>query len=178
MAKDQVKAADGTVSAEANKLERFKRIETDRFMFNANKGCTKPLVGYLINMIPMTPIKGREWEAFVIKTTEPTLALNRDKELIEVSAGSEVLIPATHQLAQHFERAVAQPTIVFEVYIRPTKKIPVGGGQEMWMYDLRANPNGVLRKNFGVGAMISQPQAPMLPSKGHDMAEAADDIPF
>lgn len=166
---------------------RFKKIETDRYMFNANKG-SKILVGYLINLIPMAPIKGREWEAFVVKLTEPCLALDREKNLVEVPVGGEVLIPATHQLAQHFQRVATQPNAVYEVMIEPKKKIDIGAGQSMWTYELGANANAKSIKNrnqFGTAALLGFTDPAVvnaLPAKGQTTAESidttAEEIPF
>jgi hypothetical protein len=176
--------------------DRFRKIETDRFMYNANKGCTKPLVGYLLNLVPMPPIaRGKDkqgnlitqdWDSFLSKTTEPTLALDREKKLVDVPVGSEVLVPATFQLSQHFTKVSSHAELCFEVYIEPKKKIDVGAGQTMWIYDLGANTsNAKKRMEFGAASMLGSPVQHVLPPRGQSTAEDAgsgqnesDEIPF
>lgn len=163
--------------------ERFKKIETERYMYSPNGGCLDPLVGYLINLIAMPPIKDRDWNAFVIRTTEETKVLDRDKKLITAPKGSEVLIPATYQLVQILEKASLQPDRVYEVFIKPSKKIPVGGGQTMWTFELGADMAKPLpRGKFGPSAMLGgSEQIKQLPARTADNAETAggdDDIPF
>jgi len=165
---------------------RFQQIATERFMFNAQKCYADlpaaqrlPLVGYLLNMIPMPPIKGREWEACVVRTTEPCNVVNREKQVIKVDAGSEVLIPATDQISRFLAKAATHPGMVFEVSIRPNKKIDIGGGQTMWTYDLGANPRPIPRTKFGVAGLLEGAgDAPALPAAGGEAAAGDDDIPF
>lgn len=173
-------------------MSRFEKIETDRWMWNPNKGCTMPLVGYLINMIPMPPMQMgkelREWECFLIKTTEETLGIDRVESQKDnptpkdVPIGSEVLVPATFLLTQHLERAAGHPNVCFEVYIAPREKMNIGRGQTMWLYDLGANmKTPKLRKEFGTSAMLGGPSDGVraLPAKGQAVAEqAGNDIPF
>jgi len=193
MAKNQEKSNVGPSEesqvADAGMWERFKRIETDRFMFNPNKGCTGMLVGYLINVIPMPPIeRGRQlqdWECFVVKTTEICKGLNREGDVLDIPVGSEVLIPSTFALGQHFTRVASHPKMCWEVLIHPKKKIDIRGGQTMWLYDLGANPNNAKpRSEFGANAILAAPEAPKALPVGQAAAETAgasntdDNIPF
>jgi hypothetical protein len=175
-----------------NFRERFQKVETERTMFNPNKGCTGALVGYLINLIPMAPIQRgkemQEWECFVIKTTEACMSMGRDGQVMSVPPGSEVLTPATHQLTQAFARVASHPKVCAEIMIEPKTKIPIGHGQSMWTYDLGVNTDRTslrLRSSFGANAMLGSPDLPVnqLPGKGQSGAETAgevsdDDIPF
>jgi hypothetical protein len=178
MAKPKNGEANGNVAdagaEEAAKAPptRFQVIETERHMYNVN-ACwdemdpkeRKPLVGYLLAEISMPPIKGRDWTAFLFKTTEDTFCIDRDDNVIPVSAGSEVLIPGTHQLRSHLSRAAAHPAYVFEVRIEPNKKVAIGGGQEMWSFKLANNPKPLPRSKFGTAALLNAPTAPpMLPA--------------
>lgn len=172
--------------------ERFKIIETERHMFNPNKGCKGALVGHLINLVPMAPIQRgkemQEWECFVIKTTEPCEGLDREGNVVKLPAGKEVLTPATYQLAQHLSRAASHPRVCFEVLIEPKNKIDIGHGQSMWRYDLGVNPDPKsvkARSEFGANAMLGSPELPVnqLAAKGQSGAETAgtlpdDQIPF
>ena len=192
MAKEQAVSTQEKNVATAHARERFKKIETERYMFNPNKGCTGSLVGYLINLVPMAPIQRggevQEWECFVIKTTEACKALDREGNVIDVPAGAEVLTPATHQLTQHFARVSAHPKFCFEVIIEPKGKINIGHGQTMWRYELGVNPDKTSfreRFSFGANAMLGAPELPVnqLPAKGQSTAESAgtaaeDQIPF
>jgi len=154
---------------------RFTTIETERYMWNANKGCDQPLVGWLVNHIPMPEMNGRDWTCFVVKLSRPTKAIDREKKIVTVPAGAEVLAPATHQLAQHLTKAANFPDKVFEVKIIPKTKIDIGKGQTMWTYHLGANPQGRPRAEFGPVAMIGSPQLPT----GQEVAESmGNDIPF
>jgi hypothetical protein len=183
---------------------RFKKIETDRFMFNANAlreagfvidfdkdqqkwaSGSQELVGYLINLIAMAPINNREWNAFVVKTTEPTRALDREKKVVEVPPGAEILIPATHQLVQFFDRVASNPTYVYEVMIKPKKKIKIGGGQTMWTFELGANPaNPIARAELGPAALlgyVDNSKVNALPAQGQTSEtvgeRGSDDVPF
>lgn len=206
MAKRETSAVEEQVPTQAPEAaeaaperSRFQKIETERYMFNSQKcyadlpaGQRRPLVGYLVNMIPMPPIaRGKDrrtgetimqdWDAVVIKTTEPTHALDREKRVIEVPAGSEVLIPATHQIVQFLTRAASHPEFVYEVIIEPSKKVEIGNGQTMWQYHLGANPNPIPRKRLGISGLLSQgSQAPQLsaPAGTSESTDAGGDIPF
>lgn len=172
----------------------FQEIATERFMYNADKCKETPLVGHLLNLLPMPPLKTgvdpttkqpimRDWAAFLIRTTRPCLAINRDKQVTTVPAGSEVLIPATYELQQFVTKAATAPEVCFEVRIAPSKKIPLDHGQTMWLYKLAAKRVPNPRRAFGLTAVLAPHQltaasasAPNEP----DVASAAgsDDIPF
>lgn len=156
---------------------RFTKIETERYMYNPDKTREagkklKPLVGYLLNHNPMPPMDDRDWEAYVISTTEVTYGINREKVVIEVPVGSEVLIPATYQLTQFLLKAASHPSQVIEVYIEPKKKLDLPAGKKMWLYDLGYNKTTKARSEFGPSAMIG---SPALPPRGQDVAEEIAD---
>lgn len=134
----------------------FVTIITQRYMYNAEACMEVALVGYLLNRLPMPPIKGRSWDAFLVRTTRPTKAVDRDGNVVEVNPGDEVLIPATFTLATVMNKASTNPDACYEVRIKPTKKIDIGGGHEMWEYDLAAKPNPRKRASFGLAAVLGQ----------------------
>jgi hypothetical protein len=186
MAKPKNDAANGDAApanGEATAPNRFRSVATESYMFNAEKCYNElsakeklPLVGYLLGMKEMPPIKGREWQALVIQTTEPVHAIDREKNVILVEPGNTVLVPATFMLEQALAKAALNPTSVFEVSIAPKKKIEIGGGQTMWTYEVGANPKALNRKNFGVAALLDAPGAvPALPAAGES---GADETPF
>lgn len=172
----------------------FRKIATQRFMYQADKCKETPLVGYLINMMDMPPIMRkndagelvpRPWQAFLLKITRPVLASDRDKVVSMREVGSEVLIPATFELAQFITKAANAPGMVFELRIQPSKKIDIGHGQQLWLYELAAKPEPLPRRRFGIAAILAPRQLPppggtsdedgmpALPGGGGD-----DDIPF
>lgn len=162
---------------------RFRKIETESYMFNAEKTFMAmppkerlPLTGYLIGLQDMPPIKGREWKAAVILTTEPVNVLDRDKKVVKVPAGSRVLVPATWQLEQHLTKAAMNQKLVYEVQISPNKKIDIGGGQTMWTFNIAANPKPTLRSAFGVAGLLDTgANLPALPAGDVD---ASVETPF
>jgi hypothetical protein len=172
----------------------FREIATERFMYNADKCKETPLVGHLLNLLPMPPLKTgvdkatglpimRDWAAFLIRTTRPVLAINRDKQVAMVPAGSEVLIPATYELQQFVTKAATSPEVCFEVRIAPSKKIPLEHGQTMWLYKLAAKPVPNPRRSFGLTAVLAPHQlvaASVSAPNQPDVASVAgsDDIPF
>ena len=134
----------------------FVEIITQRFMYNAEKCKEVPLTGYLLNRLPMPPIKNRNWDAFLVRVTRPTMAVDRDGNVVKVDVGKEVLIPATFTLASVMSKASQNPDACYEVMIQPTKKIDIGGNQEMWEYTLKAKPNPRKRASFGLAAVLGQ----------------------
>jgi hypothetical protein len=151
----------------------FREIVTQRYMYNAELCQGVPLVGFLLNRIPMPPIKNRAWDAFLIRTTRPTQAVDRNKDVVDVPVGSEVLIPATYTLAQFFTKAALSERAVYEVRIEPETKLDIGGGQSMWQYKLAAKPNPSDRRSFGMAAVLGAPQLNPAASDAKD-----SDIPF
>jgi hypothetical protein len=162
----------------------FREIATQRFMYKSDECKATPLVGYLLNLLPMAPMKMsdgemREWSAFLIRTTRPVLAFNRDKQIETVPVGSEVLIPATYELLQFVQKAATAENVVFEVRIQPSKKIPLGGVQKMWLYSLAAKPVPQPRNKFGLTAVIAPNQLPppMRPNQPDEIPPGTE-IPF
>ena len=154
--------------------DRFKKIETDRFMYSPERCFGIPLVGWAIGKERMAPIQVgknpdgspimREWSAIIIRATQPTRATNRDKELIEISEGQEVLIPCTYQLDNFLSAAAAHPARVFEIYINPKEQIDIGkGGQTMWTFDLGVSPESKTLAEFGMISKLTGKKLPQLP---------------
>lgn len=175
----------------AQSADRFKKIETQRYMFNVTKCWEEiaankrlPLVGFLIRFEQMPPIERgnekKDWQAAVIKITEPCHALDREQNVVSLNIGAEVLIPGTHQIMQFLAKAAAHPTHVFEVMISPDKKVPIGKGQSMWTYSMGANPKPIARASLGVAGLLESGSAtPALPqTAGLSDADVSADIPF
>jgi hypothetical protein len=154
---------DKTLAIIAKDDGEFVKLITQRYMYKPETCKEYPLVGFLLNRLPMPPINKRPWDAFLIRLTRPTKAIDRDDNLVDVGVGDEVLIPATFILASTLSKAATDAEKVYEIRIQPTKTIDVGGGQEMWEYDLAAKPNPRPRKHFGLAAAVSVNQsAPQL----------------
>lgn len=156
----------------------FKEIATQRFMYNADKCKDVPLVGNLLNMLVMPPIERagimNPWNAFLILATRPTKGTDRDKLLVDVPVGGEVLIPATFELTQFLEKAAVSEKFVFEVFIKPKQKIDIGGGQTMWLYSLKAKPEPKARRGFGLAAVLAPLQLPGAAAAGSGQASDSD----
>ncbi len=148
--------ADIRAAAIAKDDAEFVKIVTQRYMYNAEACKEFALCGFLLNRLPMPPIKNRNWDAFLIRATRPTKAVDRDGNVVDVGVGEEVLIPATFTLASIMSKAATNADACYEVKIQPTKKIDIGGGQEMWEYDLAAKPNPRKRASFGLAAVLGQ----------------------
>jgi hypothetical protein len=151
---------------DSNIWDRFSRIETERFIYSPAEAAANgnaPLVGYLLNRLEMPPIQmkkdeaPRPWSCFLVKITEPAMVLDREKDPILAKKGSEVLIPATYQLAQHFQRPSQDPAQCWEIIVEPNKKVEIGkGGQSLWLFNLGWNPNNPKpRASFGFAAKLN-----------------------
>lgn len=162
----------------------FVTLETRRYMYNVDKCKEKPLQGFLLNMSAMSPMRDsdgteRPWYAFVIRTTAPTLGINREGELVDVPADSIVLIPATHELTQFLMRPAFDPERIWEVKIKPSKKIGLDRRRQMWVFDLGTKPKPVQRFKFGVAGLIGdRPSDTQVVETTGRSAEEFDDIPF
>jgi hypothetical protein len=151
MTQDNVTSADTFAKDDAS----FVEIVTQRYMYKADECKDTPLVGHLLNILAMPPAKGRPWNAFLIRTTRPTKAMDRDKELVDVPVGSEVLISATYELSQYLTKAASNEEKIFEVRIKPDIKMDIGAGQTMWTYKLAAKPQPARRGQFGLAAVLA-----------------------
>lgn len=111
-------------------------LEKERFMWRAVEGELHSVHGYLLGAEKITPKKGKPFVALIVFLLEPTKAYDREGELISVPAGGEVLIPVTAKL-QKAATYVATTGKVHEFFLRPTEKIDIGAGQDMWLYEMR-----------------------------------------
>lgn len=184
---DKSHETEATKQSDVDMWSGFERIETDNYMFNPNEGCDLPLVGFILNVIPMPPVKRgknketglpelQDWDCFVVRTTKPTIAIDREKNPITLPAGKEVLIPATYMIAQHMTKVATHPKSVFEVLISPKKKVALGNGNKMWTWDLGINMKSETpRSEFGAAAILGEGNftGHQLPSAGKS---AASDI--
>ena len=165
--------------------EGFTEVGADRFMFNPNRGCTGKLTGYILNELEMPEIERgntkQEWKCLLVFTTKPCKAIGRDKEVHDVPAGAEVLIPGTFRVTDTFAKAATHPSQCYEAQIIPLEKIDIGKGQTMWLYKMGVNKNTIKpRSDFGLAGVLSGPATTKALSAGTAEAagSAGEDIPF
>lgn len=164
---------------------RFTEVGADRFMFNPNKGCTGKLTGYLLNKVEMPDIERgntkQEWECFLILTTAPCKGINREKNVVDVPVGSEVLIPGTFKVEDAFAKAAVSTVGCYEVQIVPLGKTDIGKGQTMWLYKMGYDKDSIKpRSNFGPAAELSAPAAvkALSAATAESAGASGEDIPF
>lgn len=183
------KAASGkappAVDAQKALDDRFTEVGADRFMFNPNKGCTGKLTGYLLNKIEMPDIERgntkQEWECFLILTTAPCKGIDREKNVVDVPVGSEVLIPGTFKVEDAFAKAATSSVGCYEVQIVPLGKQDIGKGQTMWLYKMGYDKKSIKpRSEFGPAAALSAPAAAKALTAGtaETAGASGEDIPF
>jgi hypothetical protein len=177
----------GTNAGETTQVSEddgFIAVQTQRYMYNVEKCKEMPLVGWLLSLVEMPPIDGRVWHAFVIRTTKPTLGIDRDDNVTPVAEGSDVLIPATHELGQYLMKPAFNPRVVFKVKIQADKKISVGKSRNMWTFKISAHPTPMLRSGFGIIALLGDKPKPTMTllTTGETVAGGPgggdDEIPF
>ncbi len=183
------KAASGkappAVDASKDLDEGFTEVGADRFMFNPNKGCTGKLTGYLLNELEMPEIERagqkQEWKCLLIFTTKPCKGIGRDKNVVDVPAGSEVLIPGTFKVEDAFAKAAVSPSGCYEVQIIPLGKTEINKGQTLWLYKMGYKKDSLKpRAEFGPAAALSAPPAAKVLTAGtaETAGAAGEDIPF
>lgn len=156
-----------------------------------------PLQGYLAAAVDFGDQTDQEtgetrrMTAFVIKCTAPTKAFERipgnaDGKLIEVPAGGEVLLWPNVRLVQAIEaacgidatKAANHPTHMIHLWIMPLSREPfksqqTGEDRRMWSFDVRAQPQAVLRKGAVVLNILGAHTPQALPNGGE-----AGRVPF
>jgi hypothetical protein len=126
-------AVNGTAAS------RFTKVVTDRPMYRVDKCAGKPLVGYLLALVAMPPTSdGKAWNAYVIKTTEITLACaSKDSPAVDVPVGTEVVLGESVKLEELRKYLLADKLI--EVSITTTGKQNLAGGKTMRTFDIGAD---------------------------------------
>jgi hypothetical protein len=124
----------------------FQDLGLDRFMYKPESCRAKPLVGFLIGVQEFGRDKADKdewWDALIVRTTQPTLAVQKDEGgneiTIEVPVGEEVMIPMTDKL-EKLRGYAKHPELMAEFFIQPVDKIvlevdPKGNVKKsMWRY--------------------------------------------
>ena len=141
--------------------ERFKKIETQRFMYSPERCFGFAVTGYAIGREDMKPIDMgknpkdgspimRDWSCIIVRLTQDTKATNRDKNIIDVYVGQNVLVPTNFQIENFLSQHATHPTRVFEVFISPKNQIDLGGGKKLWDFDLGVNPESKTLDEVGL----------------------------
>lgn len=169
---EKVKEANGAAAAAPPK--GWGKIETDRPLYQSDRGKGDAVQGKVLGLLDMPPANGKSWRAFVVQVTVPVKCRGRDDNPVLAQPGQEILVPASHQLMQHLGRAAANPRACFEVWIKPNGQVKTGAGS-LTLFEIYVNPQPFERD--GHSRMIAmQSSAPALPE--HRAEVAADDIPF
>lgn len=107
----------------------FVDLGLDRFFYKPESCLAKPLVGFLIGVQEFerdNPDKNKWWDALVVRTTAPTLAVQKnsagEETLIEVGVGEEVMIAITDKLEKLRDYAT-HPKLMAEFFIQPIEKL-------------------------------------------------------
>lgn len=137
----------------------------------------RPIQGYLLSRLelrrPATDSRGGTWWAYLIRLTQPTLAVDSEKgaepKLREV--GTEVLLPENVKL-EELGRFL-HPEALVEVRVQPVEKVSLGGGRTMWRFAIAANKKSLQPRG------IYAREVPLLAAGSKGGANAGgDDIPF
>ena len=177
----KAKAANG-----GEKKNRFTKVVTDRPMYRVEKCQGKPLVGHLLGLGAMPEVEvsaadranGRTgaWNAYIILTTEPTLACPvGSKTAEEVPAGTQVMIGESAKLVE-LRKHLHQDKI-FEVSIKPLEKVGLAGGKSMWTFDIGCDFQNPIPRT----AEFALPSAALPPTKQMTATASTndgDEIPF
>lgn len=136
--KNQVLKADGLPAPLAAPVGKdIMYLATNVPVYRPDHCSEYGIQGWLLGVHEMPPVGGeREWKCFVFRATHPTIGMDRDGKKIAVMVGEEVWLPVTHVLENDpILKAIANhPTKTQEVFIKPTKKIAIGGGQTLWQF--------------------------------------------
>ncbi len=146
MAKDPNKNQAAQNAADVNLLDLLLKgegaveLRLERTIYGA-EGCGEvPVAGYIIDLLDMPPIPQgrneppRDWQAFVFKATYKTKGVDREKNVVDVEPGEEILVPATFQIQAALARFARDAKVMHEVALQPKAKIDIGGGKNFWTY--------------------------------------------
>jgi hypothetical protein len=149
------------------------KVASDRMVYKPEQCHTHPVQGLLLGRqeLPGDP----PWAAFIIRLTQPTIAVDRNDKVIAIAAGEEIYLPETNRL-EGLRRAAANPGEVFEVWVKPHEKIKLGGGRELWIYKVQVNKKSQPRT--GDMKMFVGGQQPAQLGMGDAAGAGADAPPF
>lgn len=165
--------------APAKNKNRFEKIVTDRPMYRMKECGKLPLVGHLVGLIAMPPAElteedkklGRtgDWNAFVILTTEPTLACV-GSEVKEIPVGTEVIVGEGAKLSTL--RGYLYADKLLEVHIQTTGTVALKGNKNMRVFDIGADFENTIPRPKKYALPAALPAYKQL-SQGADDADEA-----
>lgn len=179
--KNSSKSAPATGNGAAK--DRFQKVVTDRPMYRVEKCSKMPLVGHLLGLAAMPPAQITDaqraqgqtghWNAYVIKTTEPTLACTANDAPVEVPVGTEVIIGESAKLSELRKYLFADK--ILEIRIETTGKVNLQGGKTMRTYDIGADFDHPIPRP----QQYALPAAGLPPMKQLSAGDVdSDEIPF
>lgn len=147
-------------------------LTLERLMWKPESCGQFPVIGHIVSINDM-PEADRadnpDWRAFVVALTQDTYGIGRDKKVVKVKAGSEVIVPANWELSTNLARFALDPNEVHELGIVVKSRDDIGGGKKMWRFrvitvsskkregaHLLALGEGVGGKQLGEGAANGQ----------------------
>jgi hypothetical protein len=151
---------DTKKTAESSAPEGWVKLSTNRPVYQGERGKGDVVQGFVLGLLDMPPAKGKPWQAFVIKLTQPCRVVTRDGEVMTAPPETEILVPANHQLQQHLKRAAENPSLAFEVRIQPTGQVKTNAGA-MTTFDIHVNPQPITRD--GASRVLAMQTARSLP---------------
>jgi hypothetical protein len=155
-------------------------LSLERLLWKAESCGKFPVTGYILDCVDMPKADRKDnpdWKAFIVRTTYETRGVNRNKEVVKIAAGSEVVVPANYQLAANLARFALDPDYIHEIAIQATERSDIGGGKKMWGFRVVKFPDGV-KKRVGLDRLpeaVAKALPPHDPETGevHDNAAAA-----
>ena len=159
----------------------FIPLSSNRLIYKPDLCGTHPVRGFLLARLEMPPVGGdRDWAGYVVRLTAPTVGVDREGNKQPLQRGEEILIPETHVLASDpkIQVIAKSPDYTAEIWLKPSRKMKIGGGQELWLYDARMSKprkRDDEEKMFNLGAAIGAPQ---LPASNGQAQGAAANAPF
>lgn len=184
MAKNDKAAAaqNAQASADQDLLDKLladggTELRLERTIYAAEACGDVPLCGFIVDLLDMPAIEGgknkqtgememRDWKAFVFRATYATKGLDREKNVVDVEPGEEIIIPATFQIEAALGRFARDPKVMHEIALKPKAKIDLGGGKTMWQYRVIATKKTEERGMVYAlsGAKVEEKAPAMLPS--------------
>lgn len=150
-------ATGGSATGAAGAPANFESATPDKdwVTFNTNRMIYKPdlchekaVRGYLLDYLEMPAVDGdREWNTYIVKLTQPTIACDREGNVHPVAAGEEIMVPEVYDL-EHcpaLRTACENPEETYEVFLKPVERTKIGGGKTLWRYDIKFAPKPTKR---------------------------------
>ncbi len=117
--------------------EGAQELSLERLLWKAELCGQFPVIGYIISINDM-PQADRadnpDWKAFVIRTTHETRGVDRNKNVVQVKAGTEIVVPANYELAVNLARFALDADNMHELGIVARDRTDIGGGKKMWRF--------------------------------------------